>query len=73
MPLRIGEKIRHLFFDLVDINELKNVWGVNFRRKNEIAWFANTADGLLAFAWNYKNKEWSIYEFNDVILGAGAT
>jgi len=72
-PQPIGEKIRHLFFDLVDINELKNVWGVNFRRKNEIAWFTNTTDGLLAFAWNYKNKEWSIYEFNDVILGAGAT
>ena len=67
-----GEKIRYLFFDLVDETEIKKVWaGVNYL-ENEIMWVANTIDyGKLAFVWNWRHKEWMIYAFHDDVLCLG--
>jgi len=66
-PVPIGDRIRNKFFSLVNDTQLNNVWGTHVRKYNEIVWVADTSDGKLAFAWDYKDKEWAMYNFQDSI------
>jgi len=70
-PEPIGERVRFNFFDLVDENEIENVWGVPLIKYNMAMWFAKTSDGMLAFTWDYKDMEWNVYEFWKEIAGFG--
>lgn len=70
-PQPIGGRIRHDFFNLVEESDLPNVWGVTMARQNEVMWVAETTDGKLAFVFDYKDKEWGIYDFWHDIVGAG--
>lgn len=71
-PVSIGERIRHDFFQLVPEENLPYVWGKHYFRKHEVMWIADTTAGRLAFVWNYKDKEWAIYEFWHSIIGGGS-
>lgn len=70
-PEPIGERVRFNFFDLVDENEVANVWGTTLTKYNMAMWFAKTSDGMLAFTWDYKDMEWNVYEFWKEIAGFG--
>ena len=42
---------------------------------NEILWLANTSEGKFVFAYDYKRKEWNLYQYGnqDIIsFGMGA-
>ena len=73
-PQSIGEKIRDKFFSIVGRTERKKVFGWHIPELNEAIWVANTSEGKLAFAWDYKRDEWNIGEFsNDIMtIGMGA-
>lgn len=67
----IGHPIRSKFFDLVADDELKNVFGINNARYNEILWVANTSGGQYMFVYNWKEKVWTTYQFSNNITGLG--
>ena len=67
----IGHPIRSKFFDLVADDELKNVFGINNARYNEILWVANTSVGQYVFVYNWKEKVWTTYQFSNNITGLG--
>jgi hypothetical protein len=68
----IGKDLaRYDFFNQVTEMELENVWGFVNTVANEIVWMANTISGLKGFAWNYINKEWTVYTFAHIITAAG--
>jgi len=67
----IGEKMRYKFYDVVDRTEAKKTWAFVNPQENEILWFAETSGGQVAFVWDYKTNEWSLYEFADSIAAAG--
>jgi len=69
-PVAIGEKIRDKFFDIVDLDDIKTVYGFENNITNELCWLASTSEGDLLFAWDYKLREWSVYDFAvDLITG----
>jgi len=71
-PKSIGEKIRDKFFDIVNLDDIKKVYGFENNITNELCWTANTgADERLIFAWDYKLKEWSVYDFEEDLIMAG--
>ena len=71
-PAHIGkELVRYDFFNQVSESELENVWGFVNTVANEVVWMATTTSGQRGFAWNYINKEWSVYSFFNEIMGAG--
>ena len=75
MPISIGERIRDKFFSIVGPTELEKVVGYENTILNEILWLANTSEGKFVFAYDYKRKEWNLYQYGnqDVIsFGMGA-
>ncbi len=70
-PKSIGGKIRDKFFDIVGKTEIKKVFGFENNITNEVCWIANTSEGRLMFAWDYKIQEWNISEFADDLVVAG--
>lgn len=71
-PENIGKDlVRYNFFDQVSETALENVWGFTNTVANEIVWMATTTSGLKGYAWNYVNKEWSVYSFYNTITAAG--
>jgi hypothetical protein len=69
-PKSIGEKIRDKFFDIVNLDDIKTVYGFENNITNELCWLASTSEGDLCFAWDYKLREWSVYDFAvDLITG----
>lgn len=67
----IGERIRHQFFDIVGETEAQNTWGFYNSNENEVIWFANSSEGLWAFVFDIKDREWGAYWFGDQMTGAG--
>jgi len=67
----IGEKVKDRFFDIVGRTEVEKVFGFENNITNEVTWIANTSEGKLAFSWDYKIREWNIYEFADDLTAAG--
>lgn len=67
----IGHPIRYKFFDIVSNKDVENVWGFNNVLEKELIWKASTDDGNLWFVFDYKDKEWTVYEYTDNITGAG--
>jgi hypothetical protein len=70
-PEPIGENIRFKFYDIVSETEAQNTWGFWNPMENEIVWVANTSDGKKAFVWDYKYREWYLYDFPVDVTGAG--
>lgn len=70
-PRAVGENIRYKFYDLVGETEAQYTWGFVNPTENEIVWVANTSEGKYGFAWDYKYKEWTLYQFPVDITGAG--
>jgi hypothetical protein len=71
-PEPIGrDTIRYNFFEQVSDSEVENVWGFANTLDNQVIWIANTTAGKRAYAWNYVQKEWSIYNYSADITGAG--
>ncbi len=70
-PKPIGEKIRDKFFEIVSPTEMKKVFGGHNQLANEVMWIANTSEGKLGFAWNYKYNEWSVHSFASDITAIG--
>ena len=69
-PVAIGEKIRDKFFDIVNLDDIKTVYGFENNITNELCWLASTSEGDLCFTYDYKLKEWSVYDFAmDLITG----
>lgn len=73
-PVAIGEKMRDKFFDIVDLDDIKEVYGFENNITNELCWLSSTSEGDLCFTYDYKLKEWSVYDFavNLVTAGKGA-
>ena len=68
----IGGKIRDKFFSLTSSTETERVWGGYSEQYKLIIWFATTDDyGQLAFAYDYRNKEWMTLDFYNTITGFG--
>ena len=70
-PEPMGESMRYKFYDIVPETEAANTWGFVNPMENEIVWIANTSEGKYAFVWDYKYKEWYLYQFPIDITGAG--
>jgi hypothetical protein len=67
----VGGPIRKKFFELVSDDEAKAVFGINNIRYNEILWVANTSSGQCVFAYDWKEKVWSVYQFPSNLTGLG--
>lgn len=67
----IGTPIRKKFFDIVDDDELSSVFGINNPRFNEVLWVANTNAGQYVFAYNWVEKCWTTYQFDNNLTGFG--
>ncbi len=67
----VGEKVRDRFFDIVGRTEVEKVFGFENNITSEVVWVANTSEGKLAFSWDYKIREWNIYEFGNDLTTAG--
>ena len=67
----IGERIRDKFFDLVSDGERRKVFGFPISRHNKAMWIAVTSEGIFGFVWDYKEKEWTTYQFFSEITGGG--
>jgi hypothetical protein len=67
----IGENMRYKFYDIVGETEAQNTWAFVNPNENEIIWVANTSEGQYGFAWNYKYREWGLYQWPVTITGAG--
>ena len=67
----IGAPIRRKFFSIIPDDDLRNVFGINNIRFNEIVWVANTTAGQYVFSWNYKENSWTQYEFDSNVTGLG--
>jgi len=70
-PVAIGGKMRDKFFDIVNLDDIEEVYGWENNITNELCWTANTDEGRLIFAWDYKLKEWSVYDFAADFVMAG--
>ena len=70
-PRPIGEKIKDKFFDIVGYTEIKRTFGFENNITHEVIWIANTDEGKLAFVYDYRRGEWSVYEYGHDISGAG--
>lgn len=71
-PEPMGEGMRYKFYDIVGETEATSTWGFVNPTENEVVWIANTSEGQFAFVWDYKHKEWYLYQFTVEITGAGA-
>ena len=70
-PEPIGENIRYKFYDIVGETEAAKTWGFVNPMENEIVWIASTTNGKYAFVWDYKYREWYLYDFPVDVTGAG--
>jgi hypothetical protein len=70
-PVSIGAKIRNKFFDITSYDNIQKTWGFKNDTRNELVWITETEDGQLGFCWNYRNNEWTVYQFAHEITGAG--
>lgn len=70
-PVAIGAKMRDKFFDIIDLDDIKEVYGFENHLSNELCWIANTNEGRLIFAWDYKLREWNVYDFALDFIMAG--
>ena len=70
-PVAIGEKMRDKFFDIIDLDDIEEVYGWENNITNELCWTANTNEGRLIFAWDYKLREWNVYDFAADFIMAG--
>jgi hypothetical protein len=67
----IGDPIRKKFFELVADDELTRVFGINNNKNNEVLWAASTSAGQYIFAYNWKEKSWATYEFDNNLTAFG--
>ena len=67
----VGTPIRKKFFDLVSDDEAKAVFGINNLRYNEVLWVANTSSGQYVFAYNWKEKVWSVHKLSSDLTALG--
>lgn len=67
----IGERIREKFLELVSDAERRKVFGFAIPRYNKAIWIAVTSEGSTGFVWDYKEKEWTSYQFFSEITGGG--
>lgn len=67
-------EIRYRFFKLVGPTEIKNTIGFACHAKHQVLWLANTSEGYICFAWDYKLGRWSEYTMpvNMTAFGRGA-
>jgi len=70
-PMAIGEKIRFKFFDIVNGDNLEQVWGFYDPPMNKLLWFATTEDGQRCFCYDIKTAEWTTYSFWTTVTGGG--
>ena len=70
-PEPMGEGMRYKFYDIVGETEAGNTWGFVNPVENEVVWIASTSEGKYAFVWDYKYKEWYLYQLPVDITGAG--
>jgi hypothetical protein len=70
-PEPVGENMRYKFYDIVGETEASSTWGFVNPMENEIVWVANTSEGKYAFVWDYKYKEWYLYQWPVDVTGAG--
>jgi len=71
IPEPIGEPIRYDFFRIVGKTQAEKVWGYHNADDSTLNWFAVTTEGNYTFSWNYVTREWTVFQYNDVINCAG--
>ena len=69
--LRKSNTKENLWIYILFLLKKKEVYGWENNITNELCWTANTSEGRLIFAWDYKLKEWSIYDFAADFIMAG--
>lgn len=70
-PEPIGGPIRRKFFSIISDTEKKRVFGGHNPRYNELLWVATTTEGQVVLSFDYKEKAWSVYQFESEITGLG--
>ncbi len=70
-PVSIGERIRYKFNEIVSPSEAENMCGFNNALEHELIWIVNTSQGKFAFVFDYKDREWGVYQYFDNMSGAG--
>ena len=67
----IGASIRHHFFSIMSDDQKARVLGFNAPKYNEIIWVAETSEGPVNLAWNYKENAWFMYTFDEALTSLG--
>lgn len=71
-PQPIGDAIQEFFFNEVTQAEVEKTWGFVNELEHEIHWIATTTTyEQLDFVYNWFNRQWMIYDYNDTIAGFG--
>ena len=72
MPTPIGEPVRSKFFEEVNTEEIKRVYGYHNRPLAEVRWLATANDGTRwEFVYNYRYKEWYVNDRADKMSCGG--
>ena len=67
----IGGPIRKKFFEIVEDDDIENVFGLNSIKYDEVCWVAQTESGQEVFVWNYKENQWGSFSFSTDLSGMG--
>lgn len=68
----IGSQIRHKFFSIISTDQAVRVFGLNAPKYNEILWVADTSEGQITLAYNWKSSAWFMYNgFPKNLTGLG--
>lgn len=72
MPSPIGEPVRAKFFNIVNTEEIKRVYGYHVAPLAEVRWLATADDGTRwEFVYNYRYQEWTVNERGNTMSCGG--
>ena len=64
-PVAIGDPIRYKWFNTIADTELVKVFGCHNARYHELVWVALTSEGQVMISYDYKEKCWNPYRFDE--------
>lgn len=67
----IGDPIRYRLFAIASDTELVRVFGGHNPRYHELLWVVLTSEGQIVLSYDYKEKAWAVYKFDNLITGLG--
>jgi hypothetical protein len=64
-PVPIGDPIRYKLFGITEDAELLKVFGSHNARYHELLWVIETTEGQVMISYDYKEKCWNPYRFDE--------